>query len=101
MRKKGKKKIDELKNYLRNLKKIYYYARQQKKIFLGYVISKVFLAVLGIVSPLLMAKELTFLTDGLLDQLLKVALMIFVVDILTSIGYYLSAKLDWKFILEI
>ena len=101
MRKKGKKKIDELKNYLRNLKKIYYYARQQKKIFLGYVISKVFLAGLGIVSPLLMAKELTFLTDGLLDQLLKVALMIFVVDILTSIGYYLSAKLDWKFILEI
>lgn len=101
MRKKGKKKIDELKNYLRNLKKIYYYARQQKKIFLGYVISKVFLAGLGIVSPLLMAKELTFLTDGLLDQLLKVALMIFVLDILTSIGYYLSAKLDWKFILEI
>lgn len=101
MRKKGRKKGNKIKKSFNNLKKAFYYARQQKKELILFFIFNLIFCFLGTIAPLLTAKELIALTDGLLIQLLEIALAVLVVEISLNFGRYFSRKYAQIFTREI
>ena len=101
MRRKGRKKGNKIKKSFNNLKKAFYYARQQKKELILFFIFNLIFCFLGTIAPLLTAKELIALTDGLLIQLLEIALAVLVVEISLNFGRYFSRKYAQIFTREI
>lgn len=86
---------------LDNIKKSFKYAKKQKKFFILYFLANIFLAVIGAISPLLTAKELLKLTDGLLSELFIIALIVFVVEITRNVARFASRKYSQMFAREI
>lgn len=74
------------------LKKALPYAMKQKGIFIAYIILNVILTVMGALVPLLSAQQLLKLTDGFLNDLFKISLLILGMEILMNIIRYFSRK---------
>ena len=70
------------------LKKALPYAMKQKGIFIAYIILNVILTVMGALVPLLSAQQLLKLTDGFLNDLFKISLLILGMEILMNIIRY-------------
>ena len=83
--KKIKKDFKELKT---NLKMSWYFVRKEKFYFIVLILLAILLAVISFIIPLFSAKLLLKLTDGLLKDLLLVAVIIFFVEILRNIILY-------------
>lgn len=73
MRKSQTTKRKELK---RNLKLVLKYAKKNKGKLYLYCIFNIVLTIIGAITPLISAKQLLKLTNGLLDQLLQFSLLI-------------------------
>ncbi len=84
-----------------NLKKAFKYAKKQKKEFIIYFFANIILALLGAILPLLSAKELLKLTDGLLDELLLIAAVVFVFEITTNFCRFFARKYSQIFAREV
>lgn len=84
-----------------NLKKSFQYAKKQKKEFILYFISNIFLAIIGAIAPLLSANQLLKLTDGVLNQLLIISLVILGVELSRNICNFLSRKYSQIFAREV
>ena len=74
------------------LKKALPYAMKQKGIFIAYIILNIILTVMGALVPLLSAQQLLKLTDGLLNDLFKVSLLILGMEIVMNVIRYFSRK---------
>lgn len=74
------------------LKKALPYAVKQKGIFITYIVLNIILTVLGALIPLLSAQQLLKLTDGLLNDLFKVSLLILGMEIVMNVIRYFSRK---------
>lgn len=99
MRKKKDKKKDNT-GWI-NLKKAFIYAKKEKKDFIFYFISNIVLAILGAVGPMLSARQLLKLTDGLLEQLFIVSLVVLCIELSRNICNYLSRKHSQRFAREV
>ncbi len=93
-----KKKEKEYKNnFFTNFKNVYQYFKGCKKLLILIGIFTLLRSGIGIITPILSAKVILSLTDGIWEQLLSVAVIIFVCEILSSVFYivhdYLSRKL--------
>jgi len=84
-----------------NLKMAYKYARKQKKNFILYFIFNVMLALIGAVVPLLSAKQLLKLTDGMIKDFLIVSIMVFAVEVIRNFCHFFARKYSQIFGKEI
>ena len=79
------------------LKKALPYAAKHKKIFISYIFLNIILCVLGAVVPLLTAKQLIKLTDGLLNDLVKISILILGIQLFMNIIRYFSRRNAHRF----
>ena len=56
-----------------------------------------FICLCSVITPLLSAQMLLYLTDGLLEQLLGVAFFIFIVEVATNVFLYFNQTLFAKY----
>lgn len=75
---------------LLNLKKSFKYAKGARLMLFLYIIFGAMLAFIGVIAPLLSAKELIYVTDGTLKKLVIIALCVFAVEISRNICRALS-----------
>lgn len=87
--KKIKKNWGELKT---NLKMSWYFVREEKLYFVLIVFLSILLAGIGFIIPLLSAQLLLKLTDGLLKDLMIVAIIMFSVEMLRNVVTYFLRK---------
>lgn len=92
---KKKKKVNN------NLKNAFRYAKRYKKYFILYFVSNIFLAIIGAIGPLLSAKELLVLTDGLLKNLFYISLAILGVELSRNVCHFLARKYSQLFAREV
>ena len=82
----------------RNLKRLYLYFKDSKKILIGIFIFTIIRSIVGIVTPLLSANIVLHLTDGLWKELLITAGILTIINIISSsfnlVEDELSNKLD-------
>ena len=88
--KKIKNNFKELKT---NLKMSWYFVREEKLYFIILVILSLMLAGLSFIIPLFSAQLLLKLTDGLLKDLMLVAIIIFFIEILRNVILYFFRKI--------
>ena len=88
--KKIKKNLGELKT---NLKMSWYFVREEKLYFVLIVFLSILLAGLSFIIPMLSAQLLLKLTDGLLKDLMLVAIIIFFIEILRNVILYFFRKI--------
>ncbi len=88
--KKIKNNFKELKT---NLKMSWYFVREEKLYFIILVILSLMLAGLSFIIPMLSAQLLLKLTDGLLKDLMLVAIIIFFIEILRNVILYFFRKI--------
>ena len=75
---------------LLNLKKSFKYAKGARLMLFLYIFFGALLAFIGVIAPLLSAKELLYVTDGTLKKLVIIALCVFAVEISRNICRALS-----------
>lgn len=78
----GKKKKE---NIFRNIKKTWKYVKEERVRLIICLIFSFFLCIVSAITPLLSAKLLLNLTDGLLENLFRVAVYVFIVEIMRNI----------------
>ena len=79
-----------MKELFKNLKFAWKYVKGQKSKIILLAIIGLFLAVIGVVLPILSARLIVYLTSNELLQLLSIAFVIFAVEILKNIMKYFS-----------
>ena len=79
------------------LKKALPYAAKQKKIFITYIFLNILMCVLGAVVPLFTAQQLLKLTDGLLNDLFKISVLVLGIQMMMNIIRYFSRKNAHRF----
>ena len=92
-----------MKETIKNLKRVYKYAREYRKNFIAFTVLSLILIGFNIVTPILSARIIVALTDNLYVELIMVAILLIFMNILGSIelgscGYYrlLQALLQTK-----
>ncbi len=69
-----------MKETIKNIKKVYQYGKQYKKNLIGMIIAVISSTVIGIVVPLLTAKQIVYFTSSLWQQLFSISLVILIVQ---------------------
>ena len=87
--KKNKKKKSI--TFFTNIKKTYRYAKQGRKYLFLFLLMNIMLTLISVAVPIITAKRILYLTDGVWQQLSLVALAIFVIEIGRNITRYLSS----------
>ena len=82
------------KNYLRNV--IKYFLKQKKELSIIIFLSIINL-VIGIIEPFITAKEFTSITTINIPNIIKYTIIIFIIDILSSIMYSISSLVSDKY----
>ena len=83
------------------MKKIYKYAKSSKKYMLLFLFTSLILCGISVASPILAAKEVLYLTTNVLNQLLIVAVVIFVIDLSYNLVRAIGTLAVNKFYLDI
>lgn len=94
MEKEEKVKLKETKGVL---KKVWLYAKKHKKYILTYAIILIIDLSINLIIPLLTAKQLLNLNKGILEKLIMISTIIFVLEVLRNIVFYISRKIYFKF----
>ena len=94
-----------LKEALKNLKKAFKYIKPYKKQFVLNLIITIIITILGVLGPLLSAKLMIYLSNGTIDKLLLVALIVLIFEISDCIFHNISGliftKMNEKIALDI
>lgn len=69
-----------MKETIKNIKKVYKYGKEYKKNLIEMIIAVISSTIIGIIVPLLTAKQIVYFTSSLWQQLLVVSVVIFVVQ---------------------
>jgi len=66
-----------MKETITNIKKVYQYGKEYKKNLIGMIIAVISSTIIGIIVPLLTAKQIVYFTSSLWQQLIIISLIIF------------------------
>ena len=91
---------NDFKSIWRNLKKSWMFIKDEKKYLILFLVFSLCLSAVSIITPLLSAQMLIYLTDGLFENLLVIALVVFAVGIMNNIFGYLYNILFHKYSLK-
>ncbi len=80
-----------------HLKKSWSLVKSGRKNLIICGVFSLFICLCSVITPLLSAQMLLFLTDGLLEQLLGVAFFIFIVEVATNVFLYFNQTLFAKY----
>lgn len=69
-----------MKETIKNIKKVYQYGKEYKKNLIGMIIAVISSTIIGIVVPLLTAKQIVYFTSSLWQQLFTISLVILIVQ---------------------
>ena len=83
MRKNGKNN-----NFKLNLKRTWKYIKQTRMNLVGYGVVSIIEAIIGAIIPLLSAKVILNITNGIINQLILSAIAVFFVDLILYIAFY-------------
>lgn len=78
----------ENKNFKQNLKKTWIYIKQAKLNLFGYIFVSIIEAIISAVIPLLSAKVILNISNGIIEQLIYSALTVFVIELILYILFY-------------
>ena len=90
----------ELKSILNNFKNTWKFVKEDKKYIILFLIFSLILCGISVITPLLSAKMLLFLTNGLFKDLIKISLIILVVELIRNLFNYLYNVLFNKYSLK-
>ena len=74
-----------MKEFIKNIKFAWYYAKEQKNKIIGFVICNIVYMIIGIVVPILSAKIIVNLTNNILEQVIFIAFILFLVENLRNV----------------
>ena len=69
-----------MKETIKNIKTVYQYGKEYKKNLIGMIIAVISSTIIGIVVPLLTAKQIVYFTSSLWQQLFTISLVILIVQ---------------------
>ena len=73
-----------MKETIKNIKKVYQFGKEYKKNLIGMIIAVISSTIVGIIVPLLTAKQIVYFTSNLWNQLIIISLVIFGVQAFIS-----------------
>lgn len=85
-----------MKQFFKNLKFTWKYAKDSKKSLIIFTLSHILQIILNVIAPLLSAKIVMELTTNNYTQILLIALMLFITDLLYNITMYIGRILGSK-----
>ena len=91
---------DNLKNILINFKKTWIFVKEDKKYIILFLIFSLILCGISVITPLLSAKMLLYLTDGMFKELLTITIIVLIVEIARNLFNYLYNILFHKYTLK-
>jgi len=74
-----------MKEFIKNIKFAWYYAKEQKNKIIGFIICNIINLIIGIVVPIISANIIVSLTDNKLTQVVFIAFILFLVESLRNI----------------
>ena len=86
----------EKSNFLRNIKKTWVFIKECKSNLIGYALVSIVEAIIGAVLPLISAKIILNITDGLMTQLILSALAVLITELILYTMYYFEGYLYQK-----
>ena len=81
-----------MKETLRNLKRVYGYAREYRKNFIIFTLLSILFVAFNIVMPMVSARMIVDLSNNLYLDLLLMAIVMFVINIIRSVNHMLLRK---------
>ena len=94
--KKNKKK-ESNNSFFTNIKKTYKYAKKGRKYLFFFLIANILMGIISIAIPVITAKRIVYLTNGVWQELSLVATAIFIIEICRNICRYFSSYSYNKF----
>ena len=91
---------DNLKNILINFKKTWRFVKEDKKYIILFLIFSLVLCGISVITPLLSAKMLLYLTDGMFKELLTITIMVLIVELIRNLFNFLYNILFHKYTLK-
>lgn len=95
-----KKKKNELKGTFKNLIKSWRFIRNQKLKLFGCLIFSALLCLISVVTPLLSAKLLLNLTDGIFENVTKVATVILIIELTRNICNFFYSRMFHRYLMD-
>lgn len=89
-------KNKEKSNFLRNIKKTWVYIKECKFNLIGYATVSIIEAIIGAILPLISAKIILNITDGIMLQLILSALAVLIIELILYTMYYFKGFLYQK-----
>ena len=91
---------DNLKHILINFKKTWDYVKEDKKYIILFLLFSLILCGISVITPLLSAKMLLFLTNGLFRDLINITLIALIVELIRNLFNFLYNILFHKYSLK-
>ncbi len=91
---------DNLKHILINFKKTWDYVKEDKKYIILFLLFSLILCGISVITPLLSAKMLLFLTNGLFRDLINITLIALIVELIRKLFNFLYNILFHKYSLK-
>ncbi len=88
--------MEKKSSFLRNIKKTWVYIKECRASLIGYALVIIIEAVISAIIPLISAKIILNITDGLIEQLILSALSVFIVELLLYTMFYFKSSLYQK-----
>ena len=83
-------------NFIKNVKKTWFYIKECKGNLICYASVSIIEAIIGAILPLISAKIILAITDGVIKQLILSALCVLIIESVTYIMYYLKGTFYQK-----
>ena len=81
----------EKSNFFKNIKKTWVFIRECKFNMISYVVVSIMEAIIGTILPLISAKIILNITDGVMNQLILSALTVLIIELILYVLYYFKA----------
>lgn len=101
MEKEVKEKIIFNRGFFKNIKSTYKYAKRGKKYLLLFLLLNIVLTVISVIVPVISAKRLITLTNGLFERLFILVILLFAIEIFRNIMHYLCNFVYNKFYYDV
>lgn len=83
-------------SFFKNIKKMWKYVRNSKGSLIGYLFVSIVEGVIGAILPLISAKIILNITDGLINQLILSALAVLIIELVLYTMYFFKGKFYQK-----
>lgn len=86
-----------MKKTIKNIKTIYKYGKEYKNALILEAVGSLLGIIIGIVLPILAAKQIVYITDNNWDQLILMSIIIFIIGLISALKTVLIRKNTQKF----